>query len=488
MGATRASRAEEQARSDLLRGVLDLALGVARVDAAHDPSTVPSELRSVVRHAKVVPRARAAADRAGVDDAFRARIAEAVDPAELTPAERLWLERPDGWEAELADLVAARAAEAEEGDARRALTREQRVRRTAEEARDRAQADLERLRADLADLRIELAEVRAEADGAAARAERAEVDRTDAVRRLKDLEAAHARLHEQRREERAAAEVVLPPESEPEPERGPPPQPEAPAARAERSDAPDPESTGGVEAPGGPPAPAEAPAGPPAESTPAAEVDPAVARAVAGAATAAASLADSLAEVAALLGPDPASSPASADGRALPPGPDRRSRPSERRRRPAERRRTGRRPAPLPGGVHDDSHQAAAHLVRLDDAALLVDGYNASMAVWPDHSISEQRQRLLSALDGLEARVGVDTTVVFDGVEAAAGTAPGAGRVRVAFTDADVEADDLILEMVDLLPVHRPVVVATDDRRVRDGARRRGANVIDIPQLRSLIT
>jgi hypothetical protein len=212
-------------------------------------------------------------------------------------------------------------------------------------------------------------------------------------------------------------------------------------------------------------------------------VDPAVARAVAGAAAAAASLADSLAEVAGLLGPT------SSDGEGRPPapGPDRRSRASDRRRRQPDRRRSGRRPAPLPGGVHDDSDQAADHLVRLRDVTLLVDGYNASMATWPDHPIREQRQRLVSALDGLEARVGVDTTVVFDGVEAAAGTARGAGRVRVAFTDAEVEADDLILELVDRVPEHRPVVVATDDRRVQDGARRRGANVIGIPQLRSLL-
>jgi hypothetical protein len=217
-------------------------------------------------------------------------------------------------------------------------------------------------------------------------------------------------------------------------------------------------------------------------------VDPAVARAVAGAASAAAALAGSLAEVAALLGTEGAPRPPAGEGSGLPRGPDRRSRPADRRRRPADRRRPGRRPAPLPGGIHDDSDQAAAHLVRLDDVALLVDGYNASMATWPDHPLGEQRQRLLSALDGLEARVGVDTTVVFDGVEAAAGTAPGAGQVRVAFTDAAVEADDVILDMIDRLPAERPVVVATDDRRVRDGARRRGANVIGIPQLRSLLT
>ena len=41
------SRAAEQARAELLKGVLDLALGVARIDAAKDAATVPVELRSV---------------------------------------------------------------------------------------------------------------------------------------------------------------------------------------------------------------------------------------------------------------------------------------------------------------------------------------------------------------------------------------------------------------------------------------------------------
>ena len=41
----------------------------------------------------------------------------------------------------------------------------------------------------------------------------------------------------------------------------------------------------------------------------------------------------------------------------------------------------------------------------------------------------------------------------------------------------------MILEMVEHYPAHRPVVVATSDRRVRDGVRQRGANVVSAGQL-----
>jgi len=156
---------------------------------------------------------------------------------------------------------------------------------------------------------------------------------------------------------------------------------------------------------------------------------------------------------------------------------------TRRDRRPTTPRR---RPPTLPGGVHDDSPEAADHLVRLPGAALLVDGYNATMATWPGRDLPEQRRRLVDALDQLEARCGVQATVVFDGVEEAVRRS-ASRRVDVRFTPAGVEADDVILDLVDALPGERPVVVASDDHRVRDGARRRGAHPIGTDQLRSLL-
>jgi predicted RNA-binding protein with PIN domain len=120
---------------------------------------------------------------------------------------------------------------------------------------------------------------------------------------------------------------------------------------------------------------------------------------------------------------------------------------------------------------------------------LVVDGYNASLRRWPDAPIAEQRRRLVDALGGLAARTGVDVQVVFDGTdpEASGLSAAPRGRVRVRFSAADVEADDVILDLVDRLPHDRVVIVATDDRRVRRGAAARGANVIGQAQLFSLL-
>jgi len=83
----------------------------------------------------------------------------------------------------------------------------------------------------------------------------------------------------------------------------------------------------------------------------------------------------------------------------------------------------------------------------------------------------------------LSARSGVDVEVVFDGTDGGnvAGTTRSAVRVR--FSAGGVEADDLILERVRHLPPGQPVVVASSDHRVQDGARRLGANVLSSRQL-----
>ena len=50
--------------------------------------------------------------------------------------------------------------------------------------------------------------------------------------------------------------------------------------------------------------------------------------------------------------------------------------------------------------------------------------------------------------------------------------------VRVHFSPADTEADDVILSMVAGLPTDTPVLVVSSDRRVAEGARRLGANSV----------
>jgi rRNA-processing protein FCF1 len=59
--------------------------------------------------------------------------------------------------------------------------------------------------------------------------------------------------------------------------------------------------------------------------------------------------------------------------------------------------------------------------------------------------------------------------------------------MRVEFSPSTVEADALIVVAVDEQPADRPVVVASNDREVQRDAGRRGANVIGVDQLLSIL-
>jgi predicted RNA-binding protein with PIN domain len=140
--------------------------------------------------------------------------------------------------------------------------------------------------------------------------------------------------------------------------------------------------------------------------------------------------------------------------------------------------------------VFDDSLAAAEHLVRIRGMVLLVDGYNVSLRAWPDLTMPDQRGRLVDALAELAARSGIDARVVFDGAhdaEPSWGERGNRSPVRVRFSPPGVDADEVLIELVDLFPAHRPVLVATSDRRVQSEVGRRGANVISTEQLLALL-
>ena len=59
--------------------------------------------------------------------------------------------------------------------------------------------------------------------------------------------------------------------------------------------------------------------------------------------------------------------------------------------------------------------------------------------------------------------------------------------MRVTFSPEGVDADEVIVDLVENLDPSQPVVVATDDRQVRDEVFRRGANVISVAQLLAVI-
>jgi predicted RNA-binding protein with PIN domain len=129
--------------------------------------------------------------------------------------------------------------------------------------------------------------------------------------------------------------------------------------------------------------------------------------------------------------------------------------------------------------VLEDSPEGIRQLLGLPTLVAVVDGYNVTMEGWPTLDRSGQRDSLVTSAGGLQAQVPASIHLVFDGD--ADGGRPAVGAplpVRVHFSAAGTEADDLILDMVARLPTDVPVLVVSSDRRVAEGARRLGANAV----------
>jgi predicted RNA-binding protein with PIN domain len=396
------------------------------------------------------------------DDEFRARVAEAVSESEVGRAGWLWLARPEGWEDELAELESARAARqadaAGERDERAAI----RKLAAAQAAAARAEADARARLVELDELRGDLARERAARAAAEARvvALEAEVEgaaeaRAEVVRNLKETE---SRLVARATELNAAKTRLRELAAEPSRATGPPPAEHEPAS-------------------------------PRSDRTQAAAAGADVAEQVARAAEGAAALADALAGLARTLGGGRGPRPCAAGGAAgvradagvdeapegdAPPGPG-----------PGVGESARREPVRLPGGMLDDTVEAAEHLLRTPGAVLVVDGYNVTMQGWPELAVAAQRRRLVTALSDLAARTATRVELVFDGAEVEPRSVPVPSRqlVRVRFSEPGVEADDVVIDLVGRIPTATPVIVASSDRRVREGARRRGANLVHARQL-----
>nr|WP_246299334.1 NYN domain-containing protein [Nocardioides panaciterrulae] len=115
-------------------------------------------------------------------------------------------------------------------------------------------------------------------------------------------------------------------------------------------------------------------------------------------------------------------------------------------------------------------------VLALPRARLVVDGYNVSKTAWPTAPLEAQRGRLVAGLAPLVARLGVETTVVFDAAAATARTAAPAPRgVKVVFSPEGVIADDVIRDLVAAEPAGRVVVVVSSDQQVASDVARAGA-------------
>jgi predicted RNA-binding protein with PIN domain len=425
---------------------------VAREGERASPSVpAPTQLRRYLNFARLPDPALEVARRVLDDDAeFRDRVARSTSEVVVGRAGWLFLQRPDGWLEELDELLQQAAAAELAAKSERHERGAQRRLAGAEAALARAEAVTQAATTDLAGARAELAGEQEAHRATTARLARAEAEverlqreRAELIRRLKSTEASaverSAELRATRHELRMAQAELA----------------QAGLGNGEAA----PEAVGDDEPTSAGPA---APAGPRG-------VDRAL-------------VAELLDEARAAIGRLDGAFERFVDRAALQPPADEPSpSPPQPPDRPAARP-PRRSPAPLPPATFDDRAEAAEHLVRVPGALVLVDGYNISNARWHGRPPAEQRDRLLAACDELHARLGTEVEVVFDGT----GDEPAPPRahagVRHRFTPAGTEADDAILAITDAEPPSRTVVVVSSDRRVRDGARERGANVLGAKQ------
>lgn len=372
------------------------------------------------------------------DGEFRERVAARAAGSDLDEGSKLFLQRPEGWREALSALEEdrERRSRLEELTRRDAEARSQlrdahdRVGRLEDEARDRNR-ELERLRAELEESRLALDRLRSELAEQEARAGLAERERSEAVRQLKAAESLARRRLESQRELEHRLERLRDAagrgEGGTEPSGGPTQEELQRAARTLS------ELTGRLE-----------------------ELPGLVRR-----------LAADLGEV--LPGGMPP------DG--VPGDVER----SAGRARPLRSPRPGR-------GLTLDTPEGLGEMLTDRRTLLLVDGYNVSMQGWPQLSVAEQRESLLGGLGDLAKRFAAEVQVVFDGAEA--GQRPAVATslpVRVHFTPSGTEADDRLIEFAAAVAQQRPVIVASSDRRVREGVEARGGGAVSSGTLLRLL-
>jgi multidrug efflux pump subunit AcrA (membrane-fusion protein) len=422
---------------ELLRPALEAALVVARAGERATPSIpAPQALRGVLHFKRFPAAARDFARRAiEEDEEFRERVADEVTEAQVGEAGWLYLTRPDGWsetfEAMAAESGRRRDAAMEERGTqqleRRLLVAEDRLRQHEMKARA-LEEDADAARAELAEERRARREVQERLDAVVATVDAAQEERDGALAAREEALAAAELARQEAADVRVRAR-------------------EAEVALASAT-VPEPSDAGG---------------------------SPELAKRAEAAAVEADRLAEELHFLADefIEGARPLTSGRSR-GRGPAPAPSAAGPVAKR-----ARARGRRGPVELPPGVMDGSPEAAAHLVRMPGVHLLVDGYNVTKRAWGDATITEQRGRLVRALDDLSLRTGAQPTVVFDGDDVdPTGSRESTRSVQVLFSPADVSADAIVLECIGRCPPDAPVVVVSSDNEVREGARARGARLL----------
>ncbi len=160
--------------------------------------------------------------------------------------------------------------------------------------------------------------------------------------------------------------------------------------------------------------------------------------------------------------------------------------------------RNGPRPVlKVPKGRLEDAPETLDAWLQTPGVTLLVDGYNVSRSAsgFPKLTLEQQRDRLRDLLKKLSNRLKVPTVLVWDGGEVAPGTKrPTSGFLTEEYSEPDRSdagtdkdrADRHIVELLKDMPPD-PVVLATNDRGLRDEARGQRATIASSDQLLGLL-
>ena len=149
--------------------------------------------------------------------------------------------------------------------------------------------------------------------------------------------------------------------------------------------------------------------------------------------------------------------------------------------------RPRRRPRPrVPGGLTSDEAAGFAGMLAASGVLVVVDGYNAAFAGWPEASAADKREHLGRGLVDLHQRFGCEVLCVFDGDGSDTRGLRREG-VRVVFSPADEEADVVVVRAVRELEIDRPAIIVSSDGWVRDHGEAAGAVVVPSPTLIALL-
>lgn len=127
-----------------LRSALEFAVLMAREGRKFKPPMkYPKALDKYIKMSRIAGRSLSSIRRTvEADDVFRTRIATGALPELVDPIGKLWLERPAGWQDQMAELVAQVEAEDEAVEAANELKKAERRRDAAETAAARTRAEL----------------------------------------------------------------------------------------------------------------------------------------------------------------------------------------------------------------------------------------------------------------------------------------------------------------------------------------------------------